>query len=146
MLKTLAFYLYKQKSFIPKKNWSVPCTMDSSYFSQKMATWRPNFPHPRLSQILLELFGQRQGYTGQNLSYFNHTWKSLNPKPSMHLCGNMKFSLNNVTIRPTKILNWANKSWSPCRIFSTTKYRESSISTVSICMDFSLVLFLETEK
>ena len=22
--------------------------MDSSYFSQKMATWRPNFPHPRL--------------------------------------------------------------------------------------------------
>ena len=26
----------------------VPCTMDNSYFSQKMASWRPNFPHPQL--------------------------------------------------------------------------------------------------
>ena len=34
-----------------KKNWSLPCTMNSSYFSQKMATWCPNFPHPRLSSI-----------------------------------------------------------------------------------------------
>ena len=36
MLKISDFYLDKQKSFIPKKNWSVPCTMDSSFFSQKM--------------------------------------------------------------------------------------------------------------
>ena len=42
------FYDQNKKSFIPKKIWSVPCTIDSSYFSQKMATWRPNFPHPRL--------------------------------------------------------------------------------------------------
>ena len=35
-MKVSAFYLDKQKSFIPKKNWSVPCTMDSSFFSQKM--------------------------------------------------------------------------------------------------------------
>ena len=48
MLKISAFYLDKQTSFTPKKIWCVPCTVDSSYFSQKMATWRPNFPHPRL--------------------------------------------------------------------------------------------------
>ena len=48
MLKISAFYLEKQKSFILKK---LKCTMDSSYFSQKMATWRPNFPHPRLWEI-----------------------------------------------------------------------------------------------
>ena len=36
MLKVLAFYLNKQKRFIPKKIWSVPCTMDSSFFSQQM--------------------------------------------------------------------------------------------------------------
>ena len=48
MQKISAFYLDKQKSFIPKKKLSVPCTMNSSYFSQKMATRRPNFPHPRL--------------------------------------------------------------------------------------------------
>ena len=36
MLKILAFYLNKQKSFIPKKIWSVPCTMDNSFFSQQM--------------------------------------------------------------------------------------------------------------
>ena len=40
--------LEKHKSFIPKKILSVPCTMDSSFFSQKMATWRPNSPHQRL--------------------------------------------------------------------------------------------------
>ena len=34
LLKILAFYLDKQKSFIPKKN--MKCTMDSSFFSQKM--------------------------------------------------------------------------------------------------------------
>ena len=26
----------------------VPCTMDSSFFSPQMATWRPNFSHQRL--------------------------------------------------------------------------------------------------
>ena len=36
MLKISAFYLDKQKSFIPKKILSVPCTMDSSFFSQQM--------------------------------------------------------------------------------------------------------------
>ena len=128
MLKMLAFYLYKQKSFIPKKNWSVPCTMDSSYFSQKMATWRPNFPHPRLSPILLELFGQGQGYTGQNLSYFNHTWKS---KTKYASSGNKKFSLNNVTVRPNSWIEPTKVGL--LRIFLTTT-------------DFSLVLFLETEK
>ena len=37
--------LRNKKVLFLKKIWSVPCTMDSSYFSQKMATWRPNFPH-----------------------------------------------------------------------------------------------------
>ena len=36
MLKITTFYLDKQKSFIPKKNWSLPCTTDGSFFSQKM--------------------------------------------------------------------------------------------------------------
>ena len=40
--------LTNKKVLFLKKIWSVPCTMDSSYFSPKMATWRPNFPHPRL--------------------------------------------------------------------------------------------------
>ena len=49
-LKILAFYLDKQTSFIPKKyiKCTRPCTMDSSFFSQQMAPWRPNFPNPRL--------------------------------------------------------------------------------------------------
>ena len=34
MLKISAFYLDKQKSFIPKKN--MKCTMDGSFFSQQM--------------------------------------------------------------------------------------------------------------
>ena len=37
ILKVSDFYLDKQKSFIPKKILSVPCTMDSSLFSQQMA-------------------------------------------------------------------------------------------------------------
>ena len=48
MLKILDFYLDKKKSFITKKILIVPCTINSSFFSQKMATWRPNFPHQRL--------------------------------------------------------------------------------------------------
>ena len=36
MLKISAFYLDKQKSFITKKIWRVPCTMHSSFFSQQM--------------------------------------------------------------------------------------------------------------
>ena len=36
MLKISDFYLDKQKSFIPKKILSVPCTMDSSFFRQQM--------------------------------------------------------------------------------------------------------------
>ena len=46
--------LTNKKVLFLKKFWSVPCTMDSSYFSQKMATWRPNFPHPRLCFRLQE--------------------------------------------------------------------------------------------
>ena len=33
MLKFSAFYLDKQKSFIPKKIWSVPSLQDSSLFN-----------------------------------------------------------------------------------------------------------------
>ena len=33
------FYLDKQKSFIPKKILSLPCAMDSTFFSQQMAPW-----------------------------------------------------------------------------------------------------------
>ena len=35
--KNFSVYLDKQKSFIPKKNWSVPCTMDSYFFTQEMS-------------------------------------------------------------------------------------------------------------
>ena len=67
MLKISAFYLDKQfffnslkkyelyhvpwtnKNVLFQKKLSVPCTMDSSFFSQKMAPWCPNFPHQRLS-------------------------------------------------------------------------------------------------
>ena len=35
LLKSLAFYLDKQKSFIPQKN--LKCTMDSSFFSHQMS-------------------------------------------------------------------------------------------------------------
>ena len=36
LLKYSSPYLDKQKSFIPKKIWSVPFTIDSSFFSQQM--------------------------------------------------------------------------------------------------------------
>ena len=52
MLKISAFYLDKQKSFIPKNIWNVPCLQDSSSFYQQMAPWRLNFPNPRLCFIL----------------------------------------------------------------------------------------------
>ena len=44
------FYLDKQKSFVPKKILSVPCTIDELFFQPIDATaaWRPNFPHQRL--------------------------------------------------------------------------------------------------
>ena len=49
MLKISAFYLDKQKKNIPKKILTDHVhTMDSSFFSQQMAPWRPNFPNPRL--------------------------------------------------------------------------------------------------
>ena len=38
MLKISAFYINKQKCFIPKKVWSVQCTLDSSIFSQQLVT------------------------------------------------------------------------------------------------------------
>ena len=42
------FYLDKLTILFHKKILSVPCTMDSSFFSQQMAPWHPNFPHQRL--------------------------------------------------------------------------------------------------
>ena len=39
MLKISDFYLDKQKSFIPKKILSVPCTMDSTFFSLDVPTF-----------------------------------------------------------------------------------------------------------
>ena len=48
ILHFTAFYLGKQKSFNPKKIWSVPNLQDSSLWNQQMAPWRPNFPKPRL--------------------------------------------------------------------------------------------------
>jgi hypothetical protein len=47
--------LTNKKVLFLKKISSVPCTMDSSFFRQKMATWRPNFPHQRLWLILADL-------------------------------------------------------------------------------------------
>ena len=38
--ENFSFLSWKTKSFIPQKNWI--------YFSQKMATWCPSFPYPRL--------------------------------------------------------------------------------------------------
>ena len=48
MLKISDFYRDKQIFFIHKKILSVPCNMDSSFFSQQMAPWPPNIPHHRL--------------------------------------------------------------------------------------------------
>ena len=46
MLNFSDFYLDKQKMFFSSKN--IKCIMNSSFFSQQMAPWRPNFPHQRL--------------------------------------------------------------------------------------------------
>ena len=42
------FLCWQTKKFHSLKIWSVPGTMNSSFFSQQMAPWRPNFPHQRL--------------------------------------------------------------------------------------------------
>ena len=59
-----------------KKILSVPCTMNSSFFSQQMVPWHPNFPHQRLcflrlgeskiSKIFLWIKGPA--------AYFSHLW------------------------------------------------------------------------
>ena len=51
------------KSFIPKKILSVPCTMNSSFFSQQMALWRPNFPHQRLWEVQEWLYNFGTNFT-----------------------------------------------------------------------------------
>ena len=40
--------LTNKRVLVLNKILSVPSTMDSSFFSQQMAPWRPNFPHQRL--------------------------------------------------------------------------------------------------
>ena len=40
--------LTNKKVLFLKKILSVPCTMDSSFFSQQMTPWHPNFPHQKL--------------------------------------------------------------------------------------------------
>ena len=42
------FIVTNKKVLFVKKILIVPCTMDSSFFSQQMAPWCPNFPHQRL--------------------------------------------------------------------------------------------------
>ena len=59
------FMLTNKKVLFLKKNWSLPCTMNSSYFSQKMATWCPNFPHPRLWPFLSWM-----SYLWRNISFW----------------------------------------------------------------------------
>ena len=44
LLKISAFYLDKQKSFIPKKIWSVQCTMDNYFFQPPDAVIYLNSP------------------------------------------------------------------------------------------------------
>ena len=48
MLKISAFYLDKQKNFIPEKTLGVPSLQDIFFFNQQMAPWHPNFPNPWL--------------------------------------------------------------------------------------------------
>ena len=62
MLKISDFYLDKETCFIRKKyiKSTRPCTMDSSFFSQQMAPWRPNLPNPRLWTHYWHSFRWRQ--------------------------------------------------------------------------------------
>ena len=96
MLKISDFYLDKQKNLIPKKIWSVPCTMDSSFFSQQMpyclATLlalilgRRNgffFCSPQISQLPSQDF--TGGRLGNSLNKFNAPSKLLVIR---HLCFN----------------------------------------------------------
>ena len=59
------FYDQNKKVSFLKNIWSVPCTMDSSYFSQKMATWCPNFPHTWLCSRIW-FFGMFHIFNNQN--------------------------------------------------------------------------------
>ena len=46
--KSMRYWKFQLSILTNKKVLFKNITMDSSYFSQKMATWRPNFPHPWL--------------------------------------------------------------------------------------------------
>ena len=46
--KNVRFLSWQTKKFYSWKILSVPCTMDSSFFSLQMAPWCLNFPHQRL--------------------------------------------------------------------------------------------------
>ena len=52
MLKVSAFYLEKQKSFIPKTIWSKPYGQNSSFLDQQMAPWWRNFGMKILLSII----------------------------------------------------------------------------------------------
>ena len=83
-----------QKVLFLKKILSVPCTMDSSFFSQQMAPWCPNFPHQRLCLYrfafnpiptglchVITVYGLIQPIAGRNRvkSLFNHTSSKIIP-------------------------------------------------------------------
>ena len=52
-----------------------------------------------------------KGAKGASLESFQDFLIELDMKPPMHLVEISIFSLNNVTVRPTKIMNRADKNW-----------------------------------
>ena len=62
-----------------KKILSVPCTMDSSFFSQQMAPWHPNFTHQRLwpYHLLIIPGDLPRGCNFKSWEYFFFTYSIL---------------------------------------------------------------------
>ena len=97
MLKILDFFLDKQKSFIPKKILSVPCTMDSSFLANR---WRLD-----VLTFLIKGFGpvntkstaavsqpQYTMFRVEMLSFINKTEKPFSPMLPEQL--NIEFPYN----------------------------------------------------
>ena len=61
------FSFDKQKSFNPKKIWSLLSLQDSAFATQQMAPWYPNFPNPRLSNNLYPVQGMKSVMEEKNL-------------------------------------------------------------------------------
>ena len=67
--------LTNKKVLSLKKILSVPYTMESSFFSLQMATWRPNFPHQRLYSVTTPIHRQlNSAYSRKNTTLHIGAW------------------------------------------------------------------------